>query len=214
MDFIDSKIDNYARSFTTPESEVMQELNRDTFLNKLQPRMLSGHMQGAFLKMISQMIHPKSILEIGTYTGYSAIALASGLQEGGKLITLEFNEEHETMAKSYFEKAGIESKIEMQLGKAADIIPTLKKSFDLVFIDADKSNYSLYYDLIFDSVPVGGWIIADNVLWSGKVLEEDDGLDEDTLAIKQFNKKVNADDRVENMILPFRDGLLLIHKIK
>lgn len=214
MDFIDSKIDNYARSFTTPESEVMQELNRDTFLNKLQPRMLSGHMQGAFLKMISQMIHPKSILEIGTYTGYSAIALASGLQEGGKLITLEFNEEHETMAKSYFEKAGIESKIEMHLGKAADIIPTLKKSFDLVFIDADKSNYSLYYDLIFDSVPVGGWIIADNVLWSGKVLEEDDGLDEDTLAIKQFNKKVNADDRVENMILPFRDGLLLIHKIK
>jgi predicted O-methyltransferase YrrM len=214
MDFIDSKIDDYARSFTTPETEVMQELNRDTFLNKLQPRMLSGHMQGAFLKMISHMIQPKCILEIGTYTGYSAIALSSGLQEGGKLITLEFNEEHETMAKSYFKKAGIEDKIEMHLGKAADIIPTLDQSFDLVFIDADKSNYSLYYDLVFDSVPVGGWIIADNVLWSGKVLEDDDELDEDTLAIKQFNKKVNADDRVENMILPFRDGLLLIRKIK
>lgn len=214
MDFIDKKIDEYARSFTTPESEVMKELNRDTFLNKLQPRMLSGHMQGAFLKMISQMIHPKYILEIGTYTGYSAIALSSGLQDGGKLITLEFNEEHETMAKSYFKKAGIEEKIEMHLGNAADIIPTLDQTFDLVFIDADKSNYSLYYDLVFDSVPVGGWIIADNVLWSGKVLEEDDGLDEDTLAIKQFNKKVNTDERVENMILPFRDGLLLIRKMK
>jgi predicted O-methyltransferase YrrM len=214
MDFIDKQIDEYARAFTTPESDVMNELNRDTFLNKLQPRMLSGHMQGSFLKMISQMIQPKSILEIGTYTGYSAIALSSGLQEGGKLITLEFNEEHESMAKSYFKKAGVADKIEMHVGKAADIIPTLDEAFDLVFIDADKSNYSVYYDLVFDAVRPGGWIIADNVLWSGKVLEEDEGLDEDTIAIKQFNKKVNADERVENMILPFRDGLLLIHKIK
>jgi len=213
MDFIDKQIDEYARAFTTSESDVMNELNRDTFLNKLQPRMLSGHMQGTFLKMISQMILPKNILEIGTYTGYSAIALSSGLQKGGKLITLEFNEEHESMARSYFKKAGVEDKIEMHIGKAADIIPTLDQTFDLVFIDADKSNYSLYYDLVFEAVRPGGWIIADNVLWSGKVLEEDEGLDEDTIAIKQFNKKVNADDRVENMILPFRDGLLLIRKM-
>lgn len=213
MDFIDKKIEDYARSFTTPESETMNELNRETYLNKLLPRMLSGHIQGAFLKMISQMIHPTSILEIGTYTGYSAIALASGLKEDGTLTTLEFNEEHEQIALKYFKKAGLEDKIDLRIGKAEEIIPTLDKSWDLVFIDADKTNYSKYYDLVFDSIPSGGWILADNVLWSGKVLSDDKDLDKDTLAIKAFNKKVNEDDRVENMILPFRDGLLLIRKL-
>jgi predicted O-methyltransferase YrrM len=213
MDFIDKKIEDYARSFTSPETEVMNELNRETYLNKLQPRMLSGHMQGAFLRMISQMIAPKNILEIGTYTGYSAIALASGLREGGKLTTLEFNEEHEQMALHYFKKAGLENKIDLKIGDATQIIPTLDQQWDLVFIDADKNNYSVYYDLVFDALPSGGWIIADNVLWSGKVLADDANLDEDTLAIKAFNKKVMNDGRVENMILPYRDGLMLIRKL-
>ncbi len=212
MDFLDKNIEQYARLFTSPESDLMQDLNRETHIKKLMPRMLSGHMQGAFLSMISQMLRPKTILEIGTYTGYSAIALAKGLQENGKLYTLEFNEEHEIMAKSYFEKAGLTEKIEFILGDATKIIPTLKNEWDLVFIDADKNNYGLYYDLIIDNVPSGGIIIADNVLWSGKVLMDDSKLDEDTKAIKAFNKKVMDDERVENMILPFRDGLSLIRK--
>lgn len=213
MDFIDKNIEDYAQLFTSPESETMKELNRETYLNKLQPRMLSGHIQGSFLRMISQMIQPNSILEIGTFTGYSAIALASGLKENGKLTTLEFNEEHEEIALKYFEKAGLSNKIELKLGRAVDIIPTLNQTWDLVFIDADKINYSTYYDLVIDSVPSGGWIIADNVLWSGKVLLPDEELDADTLAIKAFNKKINEDERVENMVLPFRDGLLLIRKL-
>ena len=212
MDFIAKEIEDYARLFTSPESEVMNELNRETYLNKMQPRMLSGHIQGSFLSMISKMIKPSTILEIGTYTGYSAIALASGLSQDGILTTLEFNEEHENFARKYFEKAGLKDKVEMIIGNAVDIIPTLKKKWDLVFIDADKSNYSVYFDLVIDQVPSGGWIIADNVLWSGKVLKPDSELDEDSLAIKRFNKKVNEDVRVENMILPFRDGLLLIRK--
>jgi predicted O-methyltransferase YrrM len=212
MDFIDKKIEDYAKLYTSPESETMKELNRETYLNKLQPRMLSGHIQGSFLKMISQMIQPKNILEIGTFTGYSAIALASGLPKDAKLTTLEFNEEHEQMAKAYFKKAGLEQQIEMIIGDALEIIPSLKQSWDLVFIDADKSNYSTYYDLVFDFIPSGGWILADNVLWSGKVLLPDEELDDDTRAIKAFNEKVQADPRVENMILPFRDGLLLIRK--
>jgi predicted O-methyltransferase YrrM len=213
MDFLDQNIEEYARIFSSPESEVMKELNRETHLQKLQPRMLSGHLQGTFLKMISQMIRPLNILEIGTFTGYSALALAAGLQENGTLTTLEYNEEHESIARKYFSKAGIADKIEMIIGKASELIPTLNTPWDLVFIDADKINYSLYYDLVFDAVPSGGWIIADNVLWSGKVLLDDEELDDDTLAIKAFNKKVKEDPRVENMILPFRDGLLLIRKL-
>lgn len=213
MDFLDQNIEEYARLFSRPESEVMKDLNRETHLQKLQPRMLSGHLQGNFLKMISQMIRPANILEIGTFTGYSALALAGGLQENGKLITLEYNEEHESIARKYFKKAGFADTIEMIIGKASDLIPTLHEKWDLVFIDADKINYSLYYDLVFDAVPSGGWIIADNVLWSGKVLLDDKELDADTLAIKAFNKKVNEDPRVENMILPFRDGLMLIRKL-
>lgn len=213
MDFLDKKIEDYALLFTSPEDEIMNELNRETHLKKLQPRMLSGHLQGSFLKMISKMIRPKNILEIGTFTGYSALALASGLQENGKLTSLEFNEEHEAIARKYFKKAGLSNKIELIIGNALEIIPTLDHSWDLVFIDADKNNYSRYYDMVIDSIPSGGWIIADNVLWSGKVLIDDKNLDEDTLAIKAFNKKINEDDRVENMIIPFRDGLLLIRKI-
>ena len=212
MDFIDKDIEEYARLFTSPESEVMQDLNRDTHIKKLMPRMLSGHMQGAFLSMISQMIQPTTVLEIGTYTGYSAIALAKGLKENGKLYTLEFNEEHEEMATKYFKKAGLKDKIELIIGNAVEIIPTLDLQWDLVFIDADKGNYGVYYDLIIDNVASGGMIIADNVLWSGKVLLDDSELDEDTKAIKAFNKKVKEDERVENILFPFRDGLFLIRK--
>lgn len=212
MNFLDKDIEEYARLYTSPESELMLDLNRETHIKKLIPRMLSGHMQGAFLSMISQMLQPTTILEIGTYTGYSAIALAKGLTENGKLYTLEFNEEHEEMARKYFQKAGLKDKIDLIIGNAATIIPSLKLQWDLVFIDADKSNYSLYYDLIIDNVVSGGMIIADNVLWSGKVLLDDSELDEDTKAIKAFNNKIMKDDRVENILLPFRDGLYLIRK--
>lgn len=213
MEFIDKNIEDYALLFTSPEGDVMNQLNRETYTNKLQPRMLSGHMQGSFLSMISKMIKPKRILEIGTYTGYSAIALASGLSEDGMLYTIEYNDEHEEIALRYFKKAGLSDKIIQILGKAEDIIPTLNESWDLVFIDADKINYSLYFDQVIDSIPSGGWILADNVLWSGKVLLEDDELDDDTRALKAFSEKVQNDDRVENMILPFRDGLMLIRKL-
>ena len=212
MDFIDKDIESYALEFTSPESELMKELNRETHLKKLQPRMLSGHLQGAFLSMISKMINPRYILEIGTYTGYSAIALSKGLKENGKLITLEFNHEHERMATSYFEKSEKASQIEMIIGNAIDIIPTLDYKWDLVFIDADKTNYSNYFDLVIDSLPSNSWILADNVLWSGKVLSNKEDLDPDTQAIKDFNQKVKDDPRVENTLLPFRDGLLLIRK--
>ena len=212
MDFIDKDIEAYALEFTSPESEVMKNLNRETHLKKLQPRMLSGHLQGSFLSMVSKMINPKYILEIGTYTGYSAIALSEGLKKDGKLITLEFNKEHENMAKSYFEKSEKGSQIEMIIGNAIDIIPTLDYKWDLVFIDADKTNYSNYYDLIIDTLPSNSWIIADNILWSGKVLSNESKLDPDTQALKDFSQKVKDDPKVENTLLPFRDGLMLIRK--
>ena len=174
--------------------------------------MLSGHLQGAFLSMISQMIKPNRILEIGTFTGYSALALAKGLNKTGLLYTLDINKEHESLALKHFAADGISQKVKMIIGDALDIVPTLNETWDLVFIDADKVNYSNYFDLVFDRVKPGGWIIADNVLWSGKVLVETEIKDKDTAAIKDFNKKIHADDRVENMLLPFRDGLMLMRK--
>src|SRR5665213_1902006 len=171
MDFIDKKIEDYALAHSRPESEVLKKLNRDTNANVLMPRMLSGHMQGNLLSMLSKMIQPKQILEIGTYTGYSAICLAAGLQENGKLHTIDINEELETRVRSFFNEAGLADKINYYIGNAFNIIPTIKEAFDLVFIDADKKNYSNYYDLVFDKVRNGGYIIADNVLWRGKVLE-------------------------------------------
>jgi caffeoyl-CoA O-methyltransferase len=175
------------------------------------PRMLSGHLQGRLLTMISHMVKPRRILEIGTYTGYSAICLAAGLPGDGKIITIDVNEELESTIRSNIAAAGLTKLIDFRLGKAMDIIPSLDESFDLVFIDADKENYSTYFDRVIDKVNVGGFIMADNVLWSGKVL--DPRPDKDTRAIQAFNSKVQQDRRLENVLLPVRDGIMLIRKV-
>ncbi|PWH86837.1 O-methyltransferase [Brumimicrobium oceani] len=212
MEFLDEKLEDYVNAHTSPESEILSELNRQTHINVLQPRMLSGHLQGRTLSFLSKIIQPQRILEIGTYTGYSAICMAEGLKENGELITIDVNYELEDMVKSYIEKAGFSDQIEMKVGNAMDIIPKLDKNFNLVFIDADKSNYSNYYDLLIDDLPKGAILIADNVLWSGKVVEEIKKKDKDTEALKIFNKKIQDDDRVENVLLPIRDGLMMIRK--
>ena len=211
MEFIPESIDTYCRQHTSPESALLKKINRDTHAEVLMPRMVSGHLQGRFLSLISKMIRPQCILEIGTYTGYSAVCLAEGLPPTGKLITIDINEELETRVRGYFKEAGIESQIDYRIGDAAEIIPTLNEIVDLIFIDADKENYQLYYDLVFDKIAKGGFIMADNVLWSGKVVGEK--LDKDTRAIMAFNDFVMNDPRVENMLLPLRDGILLARKL-
>lgn len=211
MDFIDKAINDYAESHTSPESSVLRELNRETFAKVLMPRMLSGHLQGRLLSMFSRMIQPKQILEIGTYTGYSALCMAEGLVEDGTLHTIDVNDELASLVTNYVAKAGMQKKIKPYIGDAANIIPTLQGPFDLVFIDADKINYSLYYDLTFDKVRKGGFIIADNVLWSGHVLDPVKA-DKDTRALIAFNEKVLHDNRVEKVMAPIRDGLLIIQK--
>ncbi len=214
MDFLDDKIVEYSENHSTAESEVLYQLNRETNRNVLQPRMLSGHLQGRVLSMISQMIQPKYILEIGTYTGYSAICFAEGLQKNGKLHTIDINEELEEISNKYFKKANLHNTIVQHVGDALEIIPKLEFHFDLVFIDADKENYLNYYNLLIDTMKSGSFILVDNVLWSGKVLDlssvalEKD--DKETLAIKKFNQKIQEDDRVENVLIPIRDGLMLI----
>jgi caffeoyl-CoA O-methyltransferase len=211
MELIPPDIERYCLAHTASESDLLRKINRDTHAEVLMPRMVSGHLQGRFLAMVSQMVRPHRILEIGTYTGYSALCLAEGLADAGKVVTIDINEELETRVRGYFSQSPFQYKIDYRIGKAADIIPTLSDVFDLVFIDADKENYALYYDLIVDKVRPGGLIIADNVLWSGKVLQEK--TDKDTRAIQQFNQKVHADSRVENFLLPLRDGLLIIRKL-
>jgi caffeoyl-CoA O-methyltransferase len=212
MEFIDEKIENYALTHSQPETDVLKKLNRDTHAKVLMPRMLSGHMQGNLLTMFSRMMQPKQILEIGTFTGYSGICLAQGLQAGGKLHTIDINEELEKMVRSFFNEAGLTDKINYYIGNALTIIPTINETFDLVFIDADKKNYSAYYDLVFDKVHSGGYIIADNVLWSGKILDAPDKMDIDTKAIDTYNKKIHNDERVEHLLLPIRDGLMIARK--
>src|SRR5688572_115110 len=211
MEFIDEELQQYCEEHTTPETDVLKKLNRETYAKVMMPRMLSGHIQGRTLAMFSQMIRPENILEIGTYTGYSGICLAEGLTENGTLHTIDINDELEDMVRKYFAEAGIENKVKYYLGNAMEIIQTIEATFDLVFIDADKINYSNYFDLVIDKVRTGGFIIADNVLWSGKVLEKfRKKLDKDTEALLEFNQKVQNDDRVENLLLPIRDGLLVI----
>tara|TARA_B100000508_G_scaffold11104_1_gene7841 strand:- start:13384 stop:14025 length:642 start_codon:yes stop_codon:yes gene_type:complete len=212
MEFLDEALEEYVNEHTTPESKTLNELNRQTHISVLQPRMLSGHLQGRVLSMLSNMIKPKRILEIGTYTGYAAICMAEGLSENGELITIDVNYELEDMVNEYVRKAGFQDRIKMKVGNAMDIIPDLKKDFDLVFIDADKTNYSNYYDLLIDELPQGSYIIADNVLWSGKVIKEAKEKDEDTIALQAFNEKVHKDERVENVLFPVRDGLMVMRK--
>lgn len=211
MDFLPDDISGYSETHTSPESALLKQINRDTHAKVMMPRMLSGHLQGRFLSMISHLLKPKNILEIGTYTGYSAICMAEGLRPEGKLVTIDVNEELETRVRGYFEQAGISSNVDYKVGDAAKIIPTLTEVFDLVFIDADKENYALYYDLVFDKVAKGGLIMADNVLWSGKVVQPKP--DKDTRAILAFNEKVVNDSRVEVLLLPLRDGILMARKI-
>jgi caffeoyl-CoA O-methyltransferase len=212
MDFISPEIERYALEFTTAEDKVLAQLARETHLKTLSPRMLSGHLQGAFLTMISSALQPSCALEIGTFTGYSAICLAKGLKKGGKLITIDVNEETEQMARNAFAEAGLNEYIEFRLGNALEIIPEISGPFDLVFIDADKKNYPRYFDLVIEKVRVGGLIITDNVLWSGKVLDEEKNMDPETFCIHAFNRKVREDVRVETVLLPIRDGLMVARK--
>lgn len=212
MDFLPPTIANYADAHTSPESELLHRLNRNTNAHVMAPRMLSGHIQGRLLSMLSWMIRPRRILEIGTYTGYSALCLAEGLTDDGKVITIDQNEEIEDFARSYWEQSPLSDKIEFRPGVAATILPILNETFDLAFIDADKRNLSLYYDLIFDKIRPGGFILADNVLWSGKVIERVNQADADTKAVLAFNQKVQQDDRIENVLLPVRDGIMMVRK--
>lgn len=212
VQLLSKTLNDYAEQFTTPETDALTRLNRETHLKVELPVMLSGHLQGAILKMISCMARPKYVLELGTYTGYSAICLAQGLVKEGHLHTIDINEELEDMAFRYFCEAGLDSKITQHIGKAAEIIPTFKEEFDLVFIDADKQNYGLYYDLVFDKVPVGGFIMADNVLYDGEVVLPAEEQSKNARAMHAFNEKVRQDKRVEHVLLPVRDGIMIVRK--
>ena len=214
MEFLPEKIEQYVRNHTQKENFVLAELNRETWAKVLIPRMLSGHLQGRALSMFSKMIKPKYILEIGTYTGYSAICLSEGMKEGGKLHTIDINEELKSISSIYFKKAGISKNIIQHVGDALKIIPNIKDDFDLVFIDADKENYSNYFEIVIEKIPIGGFIIADNVLWSGKVVEDVNEKDQETKAIKEFNNLIQTSERVENILMPIRDGLMICQKIK
>ena len=212
MEFIADNLDQYVCAHSENEPEILADLNRRTHVSVIQPRMLSGHYQGRVLSMLSHMIQPENVLEIGTYTGYSALCFAEGLKEKGHLTTIDVNEELEDFVAAYIEKAGMGDRITQMIGDAIDIIPTLDEQFDIVFIDADKKNYCNYYDLVFDKVKPGGYIIADNVLWSGKVLEDYDSLDRETKIIMDYNQKVHEDDRVQEVLFPIRDGLMIARK--
>jgi predicted O-methyltransferase YrrM len=207
------EINKYAEDFTSAETEALAALNRETHIKVELPQMLSGRLQGMLLQMISHMQKPKIVLEIGTYTGYSAICLAQGLTEDGHLHTIDINEELQDMAFRYFCEAGLEKKITQHIGKAADIIGKIDEQFDLVFIDADKQNYHVYYDMVFDKVAVGGFILADNVLYDGEVVLPDEQKSKNAKAMHEYNKKVQADKRVEHVLLPVRDGIMIVRKL-
>ena len=214
MDILNSEIQNYAEKYTSDESEVLQELRAKTFGERDDKNMLSGLYQGRLLAMFSKMTQPQTILEIGTYMGYSALCLAEGLAKGGKVITLDINQETNAIAKTFWDRAGMSALIEDHLAVATEIIPQMNESFDLVFIDADKENYSNYFDLVFPMMPIGGVIIADNVLWSGDVLNaaKGDDVSTSTEALHDYNVKINSDKRVSNILFAVRDGLMISRK--
>lgn len=214
MDFIDPALLAYCEDHSSEEDDLLKKITRETQAKVMMPRMISGHLQGKMLELFTKMQNPKTILEIGTYTGYSGICMARGLGKDGKLITLDINDELETMVRRFFEESGLADKIDYRLGNAIEIIPTLSGPFDMVFIDADKSNYAAYYELVIDKMNPGGIILADNVLWSGKILvEEGQKIDKDTQSILDFNTLVQNDPRVENALLPIRDGVMIARKI-
>ena len=212
INFIDDNILNYSISKSEKESKLLNDLYRETYLKVLNPRMISGHYQGRILSLISKIISPKKILEIGTYTGYSAICLCEGMDKDGILHTIDNNKELVEIQNKYFKKANLIDKIVQHSGDAKNIIPSIDEEFDIVFIDADKESYPEYYDLIINKVRSGGIIIADNILWSGKILEKVEKDDQATKSIIEFNNKIIEDDRVKNIILPIRDGLNIIRK--
>ncbi len=209
MNFLPNKINQYAINHTQKEPDLLQKLNVETWQKSLIPRMLSGHYQGRVLSMISKLIHPKNILEIGTYTGYSALGLAEGMQKKGVLHTIDHNEELEYLQHKYFNKSIYKDQIKTYVGEAIDIIPKINEKFDLVFIDADKENYITYYHLVIDKMNAGGVILSDNVLWSGKVTDNPNPKDKDTLALIAYNKLLVNDSRIETVLLPIRDGLTI-----
>lgn len=213
MHFISDELESYIITHSENEPELLKELNRETHQKIMQPRMLSGHYQGRVLSMISKLVNPKYILEIGTYTGYSALCLAEGLQPSGELHTIDINVELMDFQRNYFNKSEYGKQIHQHLGNALDIIPKMNKTFDLVFIDADKENYANYFDLIIDKLRIGGLILSDNVLWSGKVIESLTNDDSSTKAIVEYNQLLKDDKRIETVILPIRDGLTVSRKI-
>jgi len=211
MEFIKKEIEKYIESHTSIETELLSKLNRETWAKVMMPRMLSGHIQGRVLSLFSNLIKPANIIEIGTYTGYSALCLAEGMSNKGELHTIEINEEHALIANKYFKKSKYSKNIIQHIGNGIDIIPKINRNFQLAFIDADKENYSNYFDLIIDKIDINGIIIADNVLWSGKVVEEN--MDNETKQLDLYNQKIMSDKRVENVLLSIRDGLMICRKV-
>ena len=213
MDFLPEALENYIQEHCQKEPQLLSDLNRETWLKIMVPRMLSGHVQGRVLSTLSKMIQPKYVLEIGTYTGYSALCFAEGLAENGRIVTIDRNEELTPILKKYMLDSPFKNQIDLRIGNAIEIIPTLEDEIDLVFIDADKPNYSNYFDLVINKVRKGGYIFADNVLWSGNVINPEKINDKSTKAIIDFNDKVQQDNRVENVLFPVRDGIMIMRKI-
>jgi len=209
MNFLPDNIDQYASDHSQKEPELLQELFKETWQKALFPRMVSGHFQGRVLSMISKLIKPKTILEIGTYTGYSALCMAEGLQKSGMIHTIDHNEELHDFQRRYFDRSDYSDQIKQYTGEALDVLPEIQGPFDLVFIDADKANYGNYFSAIIDKMSPGGVILSDNVLWSGKVTEAPSQKDRDTKALIAYNKMINEDPRIETVLLPIRDGLTL-----